>query len=207
MKGTVIIIVILFILFLFLGWAGIDEITSWNTKIIMNDVNITTNQTLINKTLLPLLPKSEILPPITCAIDPNITQENINTTICVSGYTATIRPPTSYTNKIKKELLYGYQAKGMYLDKNLSDFQLDHCASLCLGGDPTNKYNLWLEPLFTTPNARDKDKVENWLHRQVCNGNMTLIEAQTGEITNWVKYINVAGGGITEVTEWHDTES
>ena len=35
-------------------------------------------------------------------IDPAITQKNIHTTVCVKGYTKTVRPPSYYTNKLKK---------------------------------------------------------------------------------------------------------
>src|ERR1035437_3933713 len=42
------------------------------------------------------------------AIDPRVTQVNINSTICVSGYTATVRPSTSVTNKIKVEQMQAY---------------------------------------------------------------------------------------------------
>ena len=36
-------------------------------------------------------------------VNPKVTQDNIQKTICVSGYTKTIRPPVSYTNKLKLE--------------------------------------------------------------------------------------------------------
>ena len=35
------------------------------------------------------------------AIDPVVTQKNIGSTICVVGYTKTVRPPVSYTNALK----------------------------------------------------------------------------------------------------------
>jgi hypothetical protein len=42
------------------------------------------------------LPDSSLTPG---AINPEITQQNIQQTVCVKGYTKTIRPPTNYTNK------------------------------------------------------------------------------------------------------------
>jgi len=36
------------------------------------------------------------------AINLDITQGNIQQTVCVKGFTKTIRPPVSYTNKLKK---------------------------------------------------------------------------------------------------------
>ncbi len=44
------------------------------------------------------LPDSKCTPG---AVNPNVTQDNIQNTICVSGYTTQIRPSTSYTNKLK----------------------------------------------------------------------------------------------------------
>ena len=44
------------------------------------------------------------------AINPNVTQANIQQTVCIKGYTKTIRPPAYFTNKLKKRQLrqYGY---------------------------------------------------------------------------------------------------
>src|SRR5262249_9192536 len=45
-----------------------------------------------------------VLPNSTCqpgATNPDVTQSTIGQTICVSGWTQTVRPPTSYTNPLK----------------------------------------------------------------------------------------------------------
>jgi len=42
------------------------------------------------------------------ATNPAVTQATISTTICTSGWTATIRPSTTITNKIKKEAIAAY---------------------------------------------------------------------------------------------------
>lgn len=42
------------------------------------------------------------------AVDPAVTQDNIDRTICVPGYTRTVRPPAAYTNRIKREELDSY---------------------------------------------------------------------------------------------------
>ena len=74
-------------------------------------------------------------------IDPAVTEDNLQTTICHSGYTQTIRPPVSYTNKLKKQQIsdYGYQ------DIRMGDYEEDHFISLELGGSPTDPKNLWPE--------------------------------------------------------------
>jgi hypothetical protein len=115
------------------------------------------------------------------ATDPRVTQDNIRSTICVSGYTATVRPPVSVTDKIKTERM---QAYGFANDK--SYYELDHLISLELGGSPDSVLNLFPEPYAEPYGARDKDKVENYLHKEVCDGSISLQEAQEEIRTNWV---------------------
>jgi hypothetical protein len=67
-----------------------------------------------------------------------------------------------------------------------SDFELDHLISLELGGAPRDAANLWPEPLAGDLNARQKDRVENFLHAQVCSGARSLPEAQRLIATDWV---------------------
>lgn len=110
--------------------------------------------------------------------NPNVTQANIQSTICVSGYTTTIRPSTSYTNKLKTEQITEYG----YTDTNLSDYEEDHFIPLEVGGDPTNPRNLWPE-YGDSPNP--KDTIENLCHKEVCDGQISLIEAQREIVTNW----------------------
>jgi len=40
----------------------------------------------------------------------------------------------------------------------------------------------------------DKDKVENWLHKQVCAGKMDIKDAQKGIAENWKQYVPQLGG-------------
>ncbi|WP_237323425.1 hypothetical protein [Streptomyces sp. MOE7] len=65
------------------------------------------------------------LPDATCqpgANNPNVTQSTIKSTICVPGWTKTVRPPVSYTTplKIKQIGQYGYS------DTNTADYEEDH---------------------------------------------------------------------------------
>lgn len=68
----------------------------------------------------------------------------------------------------------------------MADYEEDHLISLELGGSPTDPKNLWPESYTTIPNARDKDKVENYLHKQVCSGALSLKEAQREISTDWI---------------------
>jgi len=65
------------------------------------------------------------------------------------------------------------------------DYEEDHFISLELGGNPTDPRNLWPEPYSPKPGAREKDIVENYLHRQVCERKMTLVEAQKAITRDW----------------------
>jgi hypothetical protein len=106
-------------------------------------------------------------------VDAAVTQAAIGSTICRHGWTATIRPPTSYTSELKLRQMPTYGESGPP-----SGYQEDHLISLELGGPPTDPRNLWPEPY---PRAADVDQIENALNAQVCSGTLTLADAQRKE--------------------------
>ena len=106
-------------------------------------------------------------------LNPDVTQGNIDSTICVHGWTKTIRPPTSYTNALKEKQMREYEVGG-----SPSDYQEDHLISLELGGHPTDPRNLWPEPY---PRASEVDSIENDLNARVCSGDLSLESAQLRE--------------------------
>jgi hypothetical protein len=106
-------------------------------------------------------------------LNPDVTQANIASTICIRGWTKTIRPPTSYTNELKVKQMREYGVGG-----SRTDYQEDHLISLELGGHPTDPRNLWPEPY---PRASEVDSIENDLNAQVCSGELSLEEAQLQE--------------------------
>jgi hypothetical protein len=103
-------------------------------------------------------------------LNPDVTQATIRTTICAHGWTRTIRPPVSYTNRLKVEQLRAYGLTG-----GPADYQEDHLVSLELGGHPTDPRNLWPEP---RARAEQVDSTENELNDRVCDGSLNLAEAQ-----------------------------
>lgn len=107
------------------------------------------------------------------ALNPQVTQATIHRTICVRGWTRTIRPPSSYTTDLKRR-----QLREAGLGGSLSDYQEDHLISLELGGDPTDPRNLWPEPY---PRASEVDRIENDLNAKVCAGSLSLADAQRKE--------------------------
>ena len=106
-------------------------------------------------------------------LNPAVTQATIRSTICARGWTRTVRPPTDYTNALKRKQLRQYGLRGPP-----SAYQEDHLISLELGGDPTDPRNLWPEPY---PRASDVDRIENDLNAQVCSGALSLAAAQRKE--------------------------
>ena len=106
-------------------------------------------------------------------LNPDVTQATIGTTICVQGWTRSVRPPTEYTNALKLRQMRAYGLNG-----SPSGFQEDHLISLELGGHPTDPRNLWPEPY---PRAAHVDTIENELNAQVCSGSLTLAQAQEKE--------------------------
>lgn len=63
-------------------------------------------------------------------------------------------------------------------------YEIDHLISLELGG-ADELANLWPQPYYQHPGAHEKDAVENYLHKQVCDGKMELQEAQRSIATDW----------------------
>ena len=115
--------------------------------------------------------------------NPEITQNNISDTICNPVWsTKSVRPPSSYTTRLKRD-----QMRELGLPGGLADYEEDHFISLELGGHPTDPRNLWPEPYKPRPGARQKDVVENYLRKQVCSGALTLQQAQNAIATDWYK--------------------
>ena len=132
-------------------------------------------------------------------VNPDITQANINQTICNPQWsTKSIRPPVSYTNNLKKQQLAASHAT----DKTPARYEEDHLVSLELGGHPRDPRNLWPERWGTPGHpltskgpfpshlvgAKAKDTTENALRAEVCHGTLTLREAQFIIATDWFKY-------------------
>ena len=117
------------------------------------------------------------------AINPSVSQANIGQTICVPGWTATVRPSSSYTTDLKVQQL----ASGYTYNKSTAtgDYEEDHLISLELGGAPSAEANLWPEPYNSPEGARVKDVVENKLHTLICSHTITLATAQRAIATNW----------------------
>src|SRR5262245_20462540 len=124
------------------------------------------------------------------AVDPEITQENIAHTVCVAGYTKTVRPPTRYTEKLKRR-----QMQELGLEGSAHDYQEDHLVPLCVGGAPRDPHNLWPQPVRGRWSAGVKDQLESSVCRQVCRGDITLKQGQAVFLqADWIKaYVRFFG--------------
>ena len=117
------------------------------------------------------------------SIDATINQSNIQTTVCVRGYTKTVRPPAYFTNKLKKKQMVAYG----YADTNPAHFEEDHLIPLSIGGNPSDPANLWPQPRLSEWDAEKKDILEFKLYKLVCEGAVTLDDARHQISTNWIE--------------------
>lgn len=109
--------------------------------------------------------------------------------VCVSGYSSGVRSVSS------DEKAAVYQRYG--IPNEPGKHEVDHFIALELGGSNALT-NLWPEPYVTPdgPNkigAHEKDRVENYLHAEVCAGRMLLPQAQDAIRTDWYAvYLRIA---------------
>ncbi len=127
------------------------------------------------------------------ATNPKVTQATLKTTICRSGYTADIRPPTNITGREKTANAAAYGYKGP-----LRDAEYDHLISLQLGGDPNDARNLWVQPPSPGHKAgagpnNPKDSVESKLKAAICAGKTDLVKAQRAIASDWTTALSVLG--------------
>jgi hypothetical protein len=132
------------------------------------------------------------------AISPAVTQANIGSTICESGYTSTIRPPEDITDTEKQASALAYSYTGSF-----QTAEYDHLVPLELGGDPNDPANLWVEPNDipgATTTANTKDVLEDQLNSLVCSGQLSLSVAQVAIASNWVAAYQTYVGALPSPT-------
>jgi hypothetical protein len=99
-----------------------------------------------------------------------------------------VRPPEWVTEPQKRLALASY---GYYDGRALGRYELDHLVSISLGGALDSPRNLWPEPDYpgvTTSSfyLNPKDKLEDKLHRLVCEKRLSLAAAQKLIATGWI---------------------
>jgi hypothetical protein len=114
--------------------------------------------------------------------DPKLTPGAVLTTdvglVCQPGYSKTVRHTSG---KLKHRIYdeYGIDPRGGH-------YEIDHLVALSLGGADVTE-NLWPESFDTAPwNASAKDRLENYLHAEVCSGRMPIEQAQQEIADDWI---------------------
>jgi hypothetical protein len=113
------------------------------------------------------------------ACTPGATFKGVTTAqVCTLGYSSRVRLVSSSTKRdVYREYGIASHSPGQY--------EVDHLVSLELGGS-NSIANLWPEAANPTPGFHQKDLVENYLHNQVCDGHISLQQAQHKIATNWL---------------------
>jgi hypothetical protein len=101
------------------------------------------------------------------ATNPTVTEANVGSTICRSGYTKTVRNVST----LVKHAVYAEYGIVRSAQRN---YVIDHLIPLEVGGGNDPK-NLWPE---AKADAKVKDQFEDQMHAAVCNGSVSLADAQ-----------------------------
>jgi hypothetical protein len=128
----------------------------------------------------PALPDANLTPG---AIDPSVTPQNLQSTVCVKGYTASVRPDKRVTNRSKREQIRQYR----YADTNPQNYEEDHLIPLSIGGSPSDPHNLWPQPRKGEWGAEQKNDLEFVVYKLVCQGELPLAQAQQRIARNWIE--------------------
>ena len=137
---------------------------------------IAINYSFLDKTLMNFLGESKFSGAMILTTDPKV--------VCTSGYSASVR---DVSLELKKQL---YKMNGLSYPQPRGTVQVDHIIPLELGGS-NNIRNLQVEMKEPRPGYLEKERVENYLHRLVCTGNMELEEAQIQIATNWTEIYEI----------------
>ena len=122
-----------------------------------------------------VLPDPAIAPGV---INPAVSNTTFRRTICLSGWTKTVRPRLKWSNELKATLV----PPGL----QMSDGELDHRLSIEDGGAPADPKNLWFQVYDDRYGARVKDVLETKLKRLVCKGRIGLDAARNALLGNWL---------------------
>jgi hypothetical protein len=110
------------------------------------------------------------------AINLDLTKE----VLCSSNFST-----KSVRNVPAAEKRHVYEEYGI-ASHQTGQYEVDHLISLELGGS-NDIANLWPEAADPRPGFHEKDLVENYLHKQVCDGAVSLEDAQKEIATNWLQ--------------------
>lgn len=114
-------------------------------------------------------------------LDERVTQQSVGETICRPGYADTVAPPFDELMAHKDRML---AARGIDAGSGVA-FALDRRVPIVLGGSPDAPSNLDLLPWAGQQGERRKARAAVMLKRCVCEGKLSLAEAQAAIVGNW----------------------
>lgn len=158
---------------------------------------------VLHSPLLKTNPVTRLPPPETPgAIDPAVTQDNIDDTICRPGYARAARPAYSVTGPLKRRMM-----TAQHPGEAMADYELDHLIPISIGGAPLDMHDLWLQPRLGQANAGDKNVLAYVLWRLVCTHQVPLATAQHEISHDWTRaYQLYATPANIEKYHFHHTE-
>jgi hypothetical protein len=136
---------------------------------------------------LETVPNDQIASGLSDKTDTNVQVDDAVTIdlICTPGYSKCIRD-VPQSEKASLYQSYGLMGNHTGYCDTKQGCEVDHLISLELGGS-NDQTNLWPEPYQgTTWNAHVKDQLGNFLHRQVCQRNIALDQAQQEIAKDWI---------------------
>lgn len=128
--------------------------------------------------------RASVLPPpgTPGAINPEVTQANIDRTICRPGYARAARPPYAVTDPFKRRLM-----DLRHPGESIADYELNHLIPISIGGAPFDPRDLWLQPRRGQANAGDKNALAYVLWRLVCERRLPLRTARRAISSDWTQ--------------------
>lgn len=125
------------------------------------------------------LPDKQLTPGVTRDVDVN--------TLCHSSTKLVRHTSTDVKKAVYAE--YGIKPRHALTCSGVghSCYEIDHRIALEDGGADDIK-NLWPQAYDGTWNAHQKDKLENYVHKQICSGKMTVQQGQAVFLGNWITY-------------------
>jgi hypothetical protein len=119
-------------------------------------------------------------------LTPGVATDATLETICGTKWGKDVRHVTP-AMKRERFTAYGIQCKPLFKGSRLQacgKWEIDHCISRELGGADDVR-NLWPQSYSGGWNARDKDRLENELHKRLCHGELSLADAQKRICGDW----------------------
>ena len=127
------------------------------------------------------------LPAIPGAIDPAITQANLDSTICDPAFLTRAALAPSWKAEMRRRMV-----DQTYRGQDPALFELDQLVPIKLGGARMTAQNLWLQPWSGPTGAWNKNRIEDELHRQVCARQIPLNTAQQLIARDWKQVFDPA---------------